>query len=221
MNKPVIIHPCDESTDFLEAITTLLIKQFGAEHFHYHRIGFHAGSHRECVEFVSSLPDETFVFFMGHGRSDALLGAFSDDFPRELLVTKEQASVFHRKKVFLLACRSEELLREQGISGIGFGNLLTDMGEVNQARELRQNWNAYYNVQPNDIARFRSILVSIVGKSIAKFFIKQMTLEQLHLLLKLHFNKAISKLILSGIPSQNQGLANLLYEAKSQMRLFM
>lgn len=220
-NNITIIYPRDKTTDFLSAIPEYLFAKHGERRFVYHRVGFSKEEHEDCVSQIKELSKNDFVIFLGHGRSDGLLGAWNDGFQRRPLINKNQISILRNKMVFSLACRSTDFFSLSQINSIGFSSLITEMNEVYQERQRPHNGLAYQWIKSEDILNFKNILVSIVQHSLDDFIKGNCSMEELYLLLKLRFNKKISSLIMQNSPESVHGVANLLYESKSGMRLFL
>lgn len=219
-NNIAIIYPRDETTDFLEAIPEFLFERFGERRFIYQRIGFSNKDHRDCISLIEDLSKNDVVIFLGHGRSDGLLGSCSPTFSRQTLISKDQISILQNKKVFSLACRSADFFSLSRINSIGFSNLITEMNEIYQERQRPNNGLAYQWVTQEDVTYFRGILTTIVRQSLKDFIDSDAEMEKLFLALKLRFNKNISNLIMQKSPGSVHGVVNLLYESKSGMKLF-
>lgn len=217
----MLVYPKDETTDFLKGIPDFLFNLHGEESFIYQRLGFSVKEHRECIEAIERLSHNSLVVFLGHGRSDALLGAM--DYERFDFVTQDKLHIFQQKKVFFLSCRSSELLQDQGIEGIGFGHLLSSPSELNDIN-LQSTYRylyAYHGVpDSSSITTFNDYLVRIVCSSLNDYIVQDLTLEGLYLNLKLRLNKAIADLIQNNSPVSVQNTVNLLLKAKMEMRLF-
>jgi hypothetical protein len=112
-------------------------------------------SHEQCAERIKEHPEEGIIIFLGHGRSDRLFGSCGDRYDTRDFVSpeaidedpesyyfngnfigKENINLFKNKKVFCLACRSNELA-EFAIDGgaktfIGFGDIPTSLAEFQE-----------------------------------------------------------------------------------------
>lgn len=221
-NDILLIYPQDETTNFLQGIPDFLFERHGKDRFVYQRLGFDVKEHQECISLIEKFSENSLVIFLGHGRSDALLGAY--DYERFDFVTPINLHVFKRKRVFFLSCRSNELLQNQGIVGIGFGHLLSSPNELNE-NGLRQTYSYLYSQYgvPDSVAitQFNDLIVRIVRTSIHDYMVQNFTFKSLHLNLKLRLNKAIVKLIQENDPASVRNVANLLLKAKTEMKLFV
>lgn len=220
-NNILLIYPQDETTDFLQRIPNFLFKRNGEDRFIYQRLGFSDVEHLNCIKMIEQLPDDSFVIFLGHGRSDQLLGAL--DYERFRFVNHELRYIFKSKKVFFLSCRSREFLLDQGIEGVGFGNLLTSTSELNDPTNQRHYSYLYSAIGTPDsfaIQQFNEQIVNISCTSLHDYIAQNLSMEELYFNLKLRFNKVINKLIREFDPPSVRNVANLLYEAKTEMRLF-
>ena len=220
-NDILLIYPQDETTNFLQGIPDFLFEKHGEEGFVYQRIGFSVKEHRSCINLIEGFSENALVIFLGHGRSDALLGAF--DYERFDFVTRGNLHVFKNKRVLFLSCRSSELLHNQGIEGIGFGHLLSSPSELND-NDIRRQYSYLYSMDDmpdsSTINQFNERIVRIVRASLHDHISQNLTLQELHLNLKLRLNKTIATLIQENEPSSVRNLANLLLKAKTEMCLF-
>ncbi len=146
----LIIHPHDKTTQFLESINNNLQPEFSND-IQYFRIETNDNSHKQCLERIKEHPSNGIIIFLGHGRSDALYGSKGDEyspsleweeiaaFPdlyyfNESFISKSNADVFYEKKVFCLACNSNNKIAEYAIdkgaiSFLGFGDIPTSSEE--------------------------------------------------------------------------------------------
>lgn len=223
-NDVLLIYPQDETTNFLQGIPDFLFERHGVGRFFYHRIGFSANEHRSCINLIEGFSENALVIFLGHGRSDALLGAYDGIYDERFdFVTRGNLYVFKSKKVFFLSCRSSELLHNQGIDGIGFGHILSSPNELNED-DIRKQYLYLFSEHgvPDSFAieQFKERLVSIVCASLHAHISQNLTFQELYFNIKLRLNKAISTLIQENEPSSIRNLVNLLLKAKTEMRLF-
>lgn len=173
MSKILCIHPYDKSTTFLNRIQTFLIRELG-DQIHYFRVQPHEISHKECLLRLSKV-EEKFIIFLGHGRSDSLYGAVSNDlrgyttgnylyrgnYRSECFITEHNLEVFRNKKVFCLSCNSADKLGrltcEKGATAfLGFGDIPTD-GEI---------LNGFGKEMKYFKGNFRGEIVKIIKKSL-------------------------------------------------------
>lgn len=219
-NEIMIIFPQDQTTDFLQTIPDLLFEKHGEGRFHYKRIGFSHPEHTKCRQSVEELPDDSFVLFLGHGRRDALLGAF--DYERFDFIRQEHLHIFRRKKVFFLSCHSKNFLSNQNIEGVGFDHLLTstnDLGDEIYRRKYAYLTSAGGN-DSKSVYQFSDKLAVICGASLNDLVSKSLSLSEFYKHLKIRFNKEIATLILKNNPTKVKNIANLLLAAKNEMQYF-
>jgi hypothetical protein len=151
--KPIlIIHPKDKTTNFLGRIKNQLTLKFN-DSVHLFNIYPTDSSHIQCLERIYAHPGNGIIIFLGHGRSDRLCGSRGDLFHsidfispaaiaenpesyyyNENFIDKNNASVFADKKVFCLACNSNEKIANYAIEGgaksfFGFGDIPTSIAE--------------------------------------------------------------------------------------------
>lgn len=151
----LLIHPNDKSTSFLDKIKNYLVQRFD-DRIHHFNVYSNVESHNQCIERIKSNPDEGLVIFFGHGRTTKLYGAkgdlydnldfvskdaiaeepdkyyYNDDF-----INQDNAEVFQGKKVFCLACNSNDKIASFTIESgatvfLGFGDIPTSMPEFEE-----------------------------------------------------------------------------------------
>lgn len=161
--KPIlIIHPNDKTTSFLDKIKNHLIEKFD-EQVHHFNIYPTEKSHNECLERISIHPKNGLIIFLGHGRTDKLYGSKGEkydnsDFVSEAakdenpdayyyndnFINESNVEVFREKKVFCLACNSNDKIAGYAItkgakSFLGFGNIPTSLSEFEDKEEKVTN----------------------------------------------------------------------------------
>lgn len=151
--KPIlIIHPKDKTTYFLNRIKHHLIEKFGNS-IHHFDIYPNEESHQLCLKRITNHPKNGFVIFLGHGRTDKLYGSKGDRFKNSDFVSQEakcenpeayyynndfinegNAEIFAGKKVFCLACNSNNKIAGFAVTKgakafLGFGDIPTSSEE--------------------------------------------------------------------------------------------
>lgn len=147
----LIVHPLDNSTRALGKIKNYIAGLY-PERTHIFNIHPNDASHNKCLEQINKHPNNGLIIFLGHGRSDKLYGGKGDlyeykslvspdaieEFPEKYyyndqFINPSNYGVFTNKKIFCLACNSNQLgkrLIESGAeSFIGFGDLPTSQAE--------------------------------------------------------------------------------------------
>lgn len=222
-NDILLIYPQDVTTDFLQGIPDFLFKRHGEHRFVHHRIGMSETDTQSCISGIEQAANDTFIIFLGHGSSLGFMGARGEESGPELLIEQANSHILQEKSIFCLSCRSSEFLEKQQLKGIGFGDLTTEWAEVISRREYNEV-GAYChpkgNIRKEDIEYANTILVDVVRHSLHDAITHQLSLQDLHLRLKLRFNRAIFNLVKDNTPSQVRWAANLLLEAKTEMKHF-
>lgn len=222
-NDILLIYPQDKSTDFLQGIPNFLFDKFGEQRFIFRRLGFTEEAIQECRALIGQISLGSFVIFLGHGSSIALMGARTSHLQESVLINRDQISLFQKKEVLFLSCRSSDFLKNQEISGIGFGDLITDMSEVIGRRD--HEFDAYRHpkgdIREEDIHQFNEFLVDVVRLSLHDAIKNGLSIQDLYLRLRLRFNRFIFNLIKENKPTDVRWIANLLLEAKTEMKLFL
>ena len=153
--KILIVHPNDNSTAFLNRIKNHLKAKFESQTHHFN-VYPNQKSHIDCINRITSHSENGFVLFLGHGRSDKLFGGkgkyyenvffvsqsaidenpddyyYNDDF-----INKENSYIFSNKKIFCLACNSNDKLAKFALDSgvktfVGFGGIPTSKLEFEE-----------------------------------------------------------------------------------------
>lgn len=205
------IHPIDDSTEFLEQIYINAINELG----NVHVTVFAFKGENEFRSEIESLPANSNIFFLGHGKSDRLYGVMSES--NEAFVSSDEMSIFNGQNLFTLACQSSELLKStfkktEINHSIGFGYLPTTDEEVLKIRNMRNK-----NISSAEIEQFKSIIVSCVSESVIEMHCKNESFDYLNSYLRLLLHQEMNNSVLD----QNEsGVANLIYQMCYQMRYF-
>ena len=172
-----------------------------------------------------------------HGRTDKLYGskgklvenaefvslAAKEENPEDYyyndnFINQDNASVFSGKKVFCLACNSNNKIAEYAIQNgartfLGFGDIPTSMDEFKD--------NGLENVS-NDIVRFmKTELNYIVKRSLEYSIANYHDFEQLKNILHFLINQTISEyLIARKCNKERYILTDYLYQLKKEIRVF-
>lgn len=198
-NGPMlVIFPKDPTTDFLQDIVVYLTAEVTSRRISVLRIEPSDESHRYSLEQIEASGCASIVF-LGHGSSTSLSGAMSNTYRCEKFISLKNINVFKGKKLVLLSCNSESLIKSAKLSGydeaIGFGDLPTDWNDVQAAREY--DVNAYRGFSQEIIEKFRYSLVEIIKFSLADFLNDGLTFKDLRNLMFLRLNKRIAKYYVS------------------------
>lgn len=203
MAKVLCVHPYDKTTRFLNRIQHHLVNSFPKD-VAYFRVQPWELSHTQCLKRIVG-GEESFVIFLGHGRSDSLYGAVSDDlrgysnldhrysagFQNENFITVNNAEIFRGKRVFCFSCNSADKLGrvavEKGaVSFMGFGDIPTD-GEVKNIHGLEMK---YFT------ASFKGELVVILKTCLARSIADNLNFVELRDLIKRKVDAAIYRELL-------------------------
>lgn len=192
-NKKInIIHPKDDTTDFLEEIYSYIKINTGVE-INLLRLESKE-DHVEFFKLIHLFPNDELVLFLGHGTSTCLSGASTKEYELIEFISEKQLKVFEEKKVILLACRSDQYLKVffencNIKSAIGFPNLITDLNEV----EYYHNSERLSNIIQGDIDIFKIAIVDVIKYSLEDFINNNLSFYQLFNRIKLRINKRVVK----------------------------
>lgn len=203
MNNKIIhiIHPKDDSTNFLVAIYSYLLENTDAK-INILRIA-NKEDHSNFYDIIPKIPNNELILFFGHGTSFGLSGARTKEYEEIEFITLKQLKVFADKNIILLTCRSNQYLKthfDECIikSAIGFPNLITDFEEV----EYHDDPKRVENIKQEDINIFRNMIVGIIKYSLEDYINNNLTIQQLYNRIKLRINKRVINLY---IETPNKG----------------
>ncbi|RIJ48700.1 hypothetical protein D1614_09205 [Maribellus luteus] len=185
-----IIHPKDNSTDFLEEIHTYLSEKY-EERIHVSRLHTRE-DHNYIFKQMRQMPTDTLYLFFGHGTSTCLSGAITRDFEYPQYISDEQLQVFEGKNVVLLSCRSDQYLQKYFKqcnlkSAIGFPNMITDDIET----EYPEPESFEEKVTSEDILAYRKILVDVMKYSLDDYLKGNFSSSQLIDRMRLRINRKL------------------------------
>jgi len=232
--KILIVHPYDKTTLFLETIKGGLNASFEGN-LHLFNIETNDKSHKDCLEIISNHPENGVIIFLGHGRSDALYGSKGDEyspslgleeistFPdlyyfNESFISKKNANVFNGKKIFCLACNSNDKIAQYAMESgaktfLGFGNIPSSSEEF-VADGISKVTNEIVN-------SMKSELNYIIKRSIEYSISKSYNFEQLLNVIHFITNQKITEYLIAKKDfNERYILTDYLYQLKKDIRIF-
>lgn len=175
MNKTVCIYPHDFTTDFLHPLFDYICTTLGAI-----GIGYDTSGDDDPLELIyNEIKGADTVLFLGHGMSTCLYASIIDNVP---LFNESNHTLLEGKRLFLLACNSNQFIKEFNLSNaIGFGFLPTSNDDI-------ENRRIFHNIDISstsifDIECFNNAIVQILINTISKDTIKDFQLFKERLLL--------------------------------------
>lgn len=209
--KILIIHPEDDTTDFLKKLSNS-IKILHPAITHVFNIHSNDASHDLGLKAIKEHPDNGLIIFLGHGRSDSLYGSKGKYFESRDLASQDAISehpelyyykerfidssnydIFRNKKLFCLACNSnllgKELLKSGVASFIGFGDLPTSKGEFEK--------EGVENASLHLIAKMKGEITSIMKRSLVHAIEHNYNFQQLFDIIQFVIMQSISRLSLT------------------------
>lgn len=209
MKKILIIHPEDNTTSFLNRIKNNLVNNHG-NIIHHFNVKPNPYSKNKCLETISKLPKNSFVIFLGHGRSDGLHGSkgkfydnkdltsqyLIDENPHEYyydeaFIDTGNIDVFKHKNIFCLACNSNSkiasyAIEASAISFLGFGDIPTSISEFK---------DTYKNVSTDLVKMMKTEINYIIKTSLDIAIQKNLSIEGLLDYIKFISNQRISEIL--------------------------
>lgn len=159
MSDVICIYPQDATTGFLRPLCEFICSTFGAT-----EIGFDTSGDDDPHEAIyAGIRNAQTIFFLGHGRSDCLYASVMDN---DKLIEKSNVSLLEGKQLFLLACDSDQFIKNYELSNaIGFGFLPTSKDDVNR----RKNYHKLdiSGTTQQDVDCFKSALVNSLINSLS------------------------------------------------------
>ncbi|MDD3014597.1 MAG: hypothetical protein PHC34_12920 [Candidatus Gastranaerophilales bacterium] len=209
--KIICIFPNDESTDFLlpiyDSLSTL-------DSFTGYRNLLEQGEIDLVIKDILSSESGSVIIFLGHGASHCIYRC-----DRTPLFDKHNFNIFQNKRIFLFSCRSSEFIKDNKnthlIEYIGFGNMVTDIAEVLEERDVDSN--AYPDIDEGIIDAYKKILVQILSLNLKGTLEQNISFRDLYFQIKLLLNKYIAKTLKEKKHSNYKALTDLLYYTKCDM----
>lgn len=220
MNNTIhIIHPKDRSTDFLHEISEYLLK-LKPSNIKIYRID-NRENHAEIFTVVPNLPPTDFIVFLGHGTSTALSGAITNSYDNQEFICENQLKIFKGKEILLLACRSNQYLKKYHKdsnlrTSIGFPNMITDHEEI----DFHDDQNRISDITPEDIEKFRGILVDVIKYSLEDYIHNNLSVSQLYNRIKLRLNKKVISIYLTDSTTNKLPLGKMINDLVDDMVIF-
>lgn len=230
--KILVVHPYVRSTFFLRRIKNYIINNFSDE-VHHFNVKPNSVSHEQCLEVISKQPDSSLIIFLGHGRTDRLLGSRTDKaisiisesarmespeeyYNNEDFINEKNIMVFKNKKVFCLACNSNNKISDFAIQNgtitfLGFGDIPTSIGEFEDRGK---------SVSLDMIKLLKTEINYIVKKSIVYAIKNKYTFTQLSDIINFITNQRITNtLINKKWLKERYLLADYLYFFKKEIKV--
>lgn len=231
----LIVHPKDKTTSFLDRIKNHLLHSFEGN-IHHFNVYPNDESHQQCLEKIKSNPNCGLVIFFGHGKTTQLCGAKGDLYDNsdflskdaiaespdkyyynEDFITNENVNIFKGKKVFCLACNSNDkiasfALAKGAITFLGFGNIPTSMPEFKN--------DGLKNVSNDIVILMKTELNYIIKKSLKIGIEKRYTFNQIRNVISFITNQRIAHYYKKDRNSKVFNiLIDYLYKLKSDIKI--
>lgn len=211
MNDIYFVHALDETTIFLNVFQ----KEFRNN---FYIIEPNKKSVEESIIFISKIPDNAIVLFLGHGQSTGLYTPQTKEFQKEIFINSTNGnSLFKNKKVILLSCNSNQfIVRLQGFESIlGFGNIISSMSEVSVEAETITG--SYRNVKQHDIDCFNSSYCDAIIQALKLLKSNSIKFEEIPKIIEFSLNQKITNLLLNKTIENRTEIAELYYEFRNEM----
>lgn len=160
MSKTVCIYPQDATTDFLRPLCDHICTTFDAV-----EVGYDTSGDDDPLEVIySKIKDAQTVFFLGHGMSTCLYASILDNVE---LFHKDNISMLEGKRLFLLACNSNQFIDKfKLIDSIGFGFLPTSKEDIERTKQYHKIDISITSIL--DVDCFKSALVQCLINTLSE-----------------------------------------------------
>lgn len=160
MGKIVCIYPQDATTDFLRPVCNHVCATFGAV-----EVGYDTSGDDDPMEIIfDEIKDAETVFFLGHGMSTCLYASILENVE---LFNKENISLLHGKRLFLLACNSNQFIDKFKLTdAIGFGFLPTSEEDIERTKRYHKLDISMTGIL--DVDCFKAALVQCLINTLSK-----------------------------------------------------
>jgi hypothetical protein len=125
MSNIYIVHPIDENLAFFKKTIKKLSLDFPGRLFNI-SLTNKAKAHSDCLSVIKNTKNDDLICFFCHGRTDGILGcSYRATYPTHrrkyehgLFVSASNIEIFRNKKIFCLACNSNQIARIAMASGV-------------------------------------------------------------------------------------------------------
>lgn len=156
--KTVCLYMEDCTTDFLRPLCDHICSTFDAI-----KIGYDTSGDEDPLELIyQELRDAQNVFFLGHGMSTCLYASIIDNVE---LINSDNIHFLEEKKLFLLACNSDQFIRKNKLkNAVGFGFLPTCLEDVSNSSKFHDIHIG--NLNKDDVDYYNNSIVSALKNSL-------------------------------------------------------
>ena len=159
MSTAVCIYPEDITTAFLRPLCNHICSTFNAV-----EVGYDTSIDDDPLEIIhNAIRNAKTVFFLGHGMSTCLYASVLDNVE---LFNKDNYSLLEGKRLFLLACNSDQFIKNYDLeNSIGFGFLPTSLDDIRQKRLFHSI--LVETLEKEDVELFNEALVNAVANTLS------------------------------------------------------
>ena len=160
MSKAVCIYPQDATTDFLHPLCDHICATFDAV-----EVGYDTSGDDDPMEIIfDEIKDAETIFFLGHGKSTCLYASILDNVE---LFHKDNISLLKGKRLFLLACNSDQFISKFKLSdAIGFGFLPTSEEDIERTKQYHKLDISMTGIL--DVECFKTALVQCLTNTLSR-----------------------------------------------------
>lgn len=210
-NNFYFLYSSDETTTFLKVFQDNFEKNFCL-------IEPTQESVNQCINFLSKIPNNQTIVFLGHGHSTGLYTPQSENFEKYIFINSEIGNqYFNNKNLILLSCNSNQFISrlKEFNNIIGFGNILSSMEEI--STEAENSTGVYRDVNQEDIDNFNMCYCYALIKAIKLTMKNKYKFEDIPRLIEFYLNQNISNILNDKNKKNRTEVAKLYYEFRNEM----
>ncbi|HRN15701.1 MAG TPA: hypothetical protein PLF38_01425 [Xylanibacter oryzae] len=208
MKNSICIFPKEKSTEFLQPIYDILISS-GVTGYNIDTTIAEEKA-KLLKDLKNSILKDDAVYFLGHGTSYCLYGTNMEE-----LINKWNINILKGKRLFLLSCRSTDLIKSKKYkNAIGFPDLPTSMDDI---LDIRTNEDPDYlkGIDEDDINAYNESLIRIICSALKHSDLSDTS--RFESKIRMYANIEIVKLLTEKPALHYRDIANLIYEFKTDM----
>ncbi len=195
MNRVILIFPQDTTIEFLREFISILQNKY-PESISLIEPDLNCSFEALFKQINSLYKENDIIFFLGHGKSNALYGATNSKEKNILISINQISEVFNGKNVILFSCNSRDIFRKTGVGikkYLGFGSMPTDWDEIQSERNIGDA-NYLFNLTSDSLEKFKKILVAGLVSASEKLINEPNFSREMYLVLRMELNKAMLKI---------------------------
>lgn len=217
MSRFICIFPKDVSTSFLTPVCELIKNKFNATI--YNSVINNEEQQNAIFNTIleKSQKEQPIFIFLGHSTERCLHGSPLSDFNSFNFLTLDDANGYLLQfDSITISCNSNSFLRKANLSGVGFGNIPTDVYEA-EMDACGNETCAWYAVKEEEVTLFRNIFVEVLQDTF-NYLSEDFSSKDFYFAFCLFANRYACKLLLKKTPDSYK-VATILFQVKREIEL--